>query len=911
MKEIRGRIQSHRRDLKINIIRPLLSAALLVGCGGPAAFAEETIQFSADQLEFFESKVRPLLAENCYKCHSARAKKLKAGLRLDARALVLKGGDSGAAVVPGKPDESLLIKAVRYQSEDLEMPPDGKLVEEKIATIAKWIEMGVPWPEEGEPQVAEQESPASYDWAHLRDAHWAFRPATKAALPQVRDEAWAKNELDRFILAQLQAAGLKPSPPAEPRILVRRIYYNLTGLPPKTEEIEAFVQACKGDSQKAVGEVVDRLLASPHYGEQWGRHWLDVARYADDMPHAWKYRDWVVEALNKDLPYDQFVQKQIAGDLIGDKGAAVATGFFATGPVYNSDGGDPESKAQVAAETLDDRVDTFSRGLLALTISCARCHDHKFDPIPTEDYYSLAGVFNNTKNNDPKTGLHALLESGDGNMKIALRGNPMKRGAEAPRRFLRIVAGADRPKFTEGSGRAELAAAVAAPDNPLTARVIVNRVWQHHFGEGIVRTPSNFGTLGEKPTHPLLLDWMAADLIESGWSLKALHRTIISSAAYQMSSGFEEASFRVDGDNRLLWRMNPRRLGAESWRDTLLAVTGKLDPNIGGEPVADIHSPRRTLYFKVSRIGDKFATDQFLRVFDFPLMRATVAKRPTSIVPQQFLFLMNSPFMFNRAREFAASLEAGAPEDGARIDHAYRLLFAREPSSEEKEAGLAFLQRETPAPQEPPPAPKTIPPEGDLLIADFEGDTYGDWQAAGEAFGSGPARGAISGQMVVSGFRGNSLVNSFLNGDGTTGTLTSPPFDLNRKHLHFLVGGGGHVGATCLNLLVGDKVVRTTTGPNTQAGGSEQLSWASWDLSEFMGQQARIQIVDNHTGGWGHINVDHLFQSDQPLDPNKIPDKDAAKEKSGAKPEPAKPGLTPWQQYAQVLLSSNELMYIR
>ena len=407
------------------------------------------------------------------------------------------------------------------------------------------------------------------------------------------------------------------------------------------------------------------------------------------------------------------------------------------------------------AETLEDRIDTVSRGFLGLTVACARCHDHKFDPIPQQDYYSLAGVFGNTQvreaplvpdkvvrvyqerqqamkeliekekvvretakgeerelTDDEQATLadwqksldelqriavkypyaHALGDTGSADMQIALRGNLRNLGESAPRRFMKILAGDEPQRFTQGSGRAELARAVADPLNPLTARVMVNRVWLHHFGNGLVRSPSNFGTLGEEPTHPMLLDWLAAAFVENGWSIKSLHRLIMNSATYQMASLYDEGNFNADGDNRLLWRMNPRRMDAETWRDSLLAVTGELDRTLGGPPIEDItNSNRRTMYAKVSRNGDQFASDEFLRLFNFPLMRATVAARPTSIVPQQFLFMMNSEFMVHRAIALAERLESEFSEETGRMQFAYRLVFGREPSAEEMEIGRAFL----------------------------------------------------------------------------------------------------------------------------------------------------------------------------------------------------------------------------
>lgn len=757
----------HRLNVRVSWFFTCVSAVAVLLMYGVEVKADPN--FSAEQVEFFESKVRPLLVRHCYECHSEKAKKLKGGLRLDGRKLVLKGGDSGAAVVPGKPAESLLIESVRWQS--LEMPPKGKLSIDEIGVFVKWVEMGVPWPGDDLKPVTGKGS--HYDWDKWRKEHWSFQPLRKPVPPEVRDASRVRNAVDRFIFRKHEKAGLSRVPEAEPRVLVRRIYFDLIGLPPTPQQVKEFVAAATNDHQSAMRVTLDRLLASPHYGERWGRHWLDVARYSDGfggfldnsaLPQAWRYRDWVVEAFNQDYPFDRFVTMQIAGDLIGARDNAVATGFFALGPTYHSDGGDPDSVAQAKAETLSDRIDTLGRGLLALTLACSQCHDHKFDPVPQQDYYSLAGVFNNTRiheaplvppdvvktfrdhqqsikdfekkikdrekqlknekrepNPDEKQQLdrwkqkreelkktapakydfaHALAESGSADMNVAIRGNLRKPGEPAPRRFLRILAGDDSKRFTQGSGRVELADAVASAENPLTARVFVNRVWMHHFGKALVRTPSNFGSLGEKPTHPELLDWLTATFIESGWSVKQLHRTIMLSATYQMSSRFEEQAFNADGDNRLVWRMNLRRHDVESWRDALLSVTGELDPVLGGEPTEKIDSRRRTLYLKVSRNGDRFATDVFLRLFDFPSMRATIAKRPTSIVPQQFLFLMNSSFVIERSKALAARLDLEAGDDRQRIELAYRLLFGRVPTQQELALGLEFVSPTSATPQQ-------------------------------------------------------------------------------------------------------------------------------------------------------------------------------------------------------------------
>ena len=589
-------------------------------------------------------------------------------------------------------------------------------------------------------------------------------------MPPVENRSWPRSPIDYYTLSKLEAKNLEPNAPAKKRILIRRAYLDLTGLPPTPKQVEEFLEDAAANSFE---KVVDRLLASDHYGERWARHWLDVARYSDGLggfgdnralPDAWRYRDWVVNALNSDMPYNEFVSRQISGDVIDDHPDPVATGFFVVGPNYTSDGGDPEAKAQAQAETLSDRVDTFSRAFLGLTAACARCHDHKFDPITTQDYYAIAGIFRNTrigehplapqgvvdayrqgqdaiKNqnnavnqflNDESKRLkierkdieklmgeeakkkvatmraeldrlkkvapkkyetaHVLQEAGKNNMHVALRGDLRKKGELVPRRFIQILAGESPSPYTEGSGRRELAESVTAPDNPLTARVIVNRVWQWHFGKALVRTPSNFGVLGEKPTHPHLLDWLAYDFVEHGWSLKRLHRQIMLSSTWQMSSRFDKEKFTVDGDNNFLWRMNPRRLEVESWRDSLLAVTGELDQRVGGKPDGEIlRSKRRTLYATISRTGDRFESDAFLRLFDFPAAVSTSASRPTSTVPQQYLFMMNSPFMNERARTLGDHLNGLKEPISERIKIAYQQLYSRFPDPAQIELGKQWL----------------------------------------------------------------------------------------------------------------------------------------------------------------------------------------------------------------------------
>ena len=711
------------------------------------------------QLDFFENKIRPVLAQHCYNCHSTQSKKLKAELYLDNREQALIGGESGPSILPGKADSSLLYRAVLYKEESLEMPPKRKLPDAVIADFKKWIDMGAPWPKSNEPQIVKNDG---IDFEKFRNEHWSLKPIINPSPPEVVNTAWPKNPIDQFVLARLEAGKMKPAQEADRRTLIRRAYFGLVGLPPSPESVAAFVG---GDI--SWDHVIEKLLASPQYGERWARHWMDVARYSDGLggfldnrglPNAWQYRDFVVNAFNADVPFDQFVRWQIAGELTPEAplSARAGTGFFAVGPTYNGDGGDAEASAAARAETLSDRVDTFSRAFLGLTVACARCHDHKFDPVSIKDYYAIAGVFNNTsiadkplapdtvvkayddhqnkiksfekqikqlndkikkekreiteeekkkrdewaKNRDelrkslpPKYDIaHGLRENGSNNMHVAIRGDLRKKGEEVPRRFLEVIS---RDKtFNKKSGLLQLAESVVARDNPLTSRVFVNRVWQWHFGRAIVRTPSNFGIIGDKPTHPLLLDWLAKKFMDNGWSIKDLHRLIMKSSTYRMSSEHIAANFDRDGDNRMIWRMNPRRVEVESWRDSLLSATAELDLKIGGAPINQIlESPRRSVYATISRNGDRISSDPFFRLFDFPAPRSTAAKRTTSTVPQQYLFIMNSPFFQKRAEALVSRLIRESETNEDRINRAYQLLYNRLPSDGERETGLEFLSK--------------------------------------------------------------------------------------------------------------------------------------------------------------------------------------------------------------------------
>jgi hypothetical protein len=682
--------------------------------------------------EFFEKEVRPLLVEHCQKCHGD--KKPKGGLRLTSREAILKGGDSGPAAVASKPENSLLIQAVRY-SDTPQMPPKRKLSDRQIAVLTHWVQLGLPWPRSTSGGKT-AEGNGTFQITDEQSRFWSFQPMKAVPPLDVQDMAWAKSKLDRYILAALESKGLRPARSADKRTLLRRATFDLTGLPPTPQEMDAFLH---DDKPGAFARVVDRLLASPAYGERWGRHWLDLARYTDsfdarlnpgnemEINDSWRYRDWVVQAFNRDLPYDKFLTDQIAGDLLPSPNGInsegiIATGFLALG---NWGGGDAD-KEKLLTDIADDQVDVASRTFMGLTMACARCHDHKFDPISTADYYGLAGIFFSTHilaNVGPKTdgppmlrvpllpaaevkasknskatvpyangaqegGVPGSPHAGTHDVRIHIRGRYDRLGPLVPRRFPEIVAGREQKPITHGSGRLDFARWLTRPDHPLTARVMVNRIWQHHFGEGIVRTPSNFGKLGRPPTHPGLLDWLALEFVQSGWSIKQMHRLMMLSAAYQQSSEAIPETLKNDPDNLLFGRMNRRRLEAEVLRDSILAVSGQLDRTMGGPAFRDFATPRRTLYLMTIR-SDRSG---FGPLFDAADPTAPVEKRTISTVAPQALFLLNNQFVLARAQALAKRVLAADKEEEMRINRVYHLLYGRPPIAEEITVGRDFLQ---------------------------------------------------------------------------------------------------------------------------------------------------------------------------------------------------------------------------
>lgn len=679
----------------------------------------ENVSISHSELEFFEKRIRPVLVAECYECHSGESDELMGGLRLDTRELTRTGGDSGPSVVPSDLDTSLLISAIRY--DDFEMPPKGKLPDATIRDFERWVEMGAPDPREAVSHAkAESVADISNRIEEAR-ASWAFSAPKIQQLPEVQLKSWPRERIDFFILHELEKRELLPTDETDRQTWLRRITFDLIGLSPSPDEVAAFLD---DDSEQAFEKVVQRLLASPHFGERWARMWLDIARYAEDQahivgnnkslfyPNAYLYRDWVIDAFNNDMPYDRFVSLQLAADVIepdSDQHRA-SLGFLGLGPKYYDRG-----RLAVKAEEWEDRVDTVTRGLLGLTVACARCHDHKYDPIATADYYALAGVFASTnmanhplndesrnvegepanrdakkkKKNDPENTMHIVREGQAQDLNIFIRGNVERKGPVVPRRFLPVLCSTTPTPFSEGSGRKELAAEIADPNNPLTARVIVNRIFGQLTGSPIVGTPSNFGALGERPSHPELLDDLAVRFMQNNWSVKWLVRKIVLSSMYRQSSRVATEQLAADPDNQWFGRMNRRRLSVEAWRDSMLVATGQLDPSVGGKSfeVDDVEQRRRTLYGFISR----FQLNPMLQVFDFPDANVHAASRSQTITPLQKLFVMNNEFVVEQASRFAKRITAEESTVEARIQLAYQLLFARPPNQVEIQFGVGFI----------------------------------------------------------------------------------------------------------------------------------------------------------------------------------------------------------------------------
>ncbi len=729
-----------------------------------AAAASDKIDFNRD--------VAPIFERACVSCHGSD--KEKSGLRLDNRRLALRGGDEGPAIVPGKGADSLLIKLVSGSDPDRLMPPKGKALSSKeIALLKSWIDQGADWPEDATANAA------------AGDKQWWLVPPLRHPAPEVADAGWRGNPIDAFVLSRLADKNLSPSPPAARAVLIRRMTFDVTGLPPSPEEVDSFLS---DTSDHAVSRLADRLLDSPRYGERWARHWLDVARFTESQgferdkikPHAWRYRDYVIDSFNDDKPYDRFVREQIAGDLLPGPATEgiIATGFLVAG-AYDEVGLNQQSRimrARTREEALEDVVGTVGQTFLGLTVNCGRCHSHKSDPISQEDYYRLKAVFEGINAGDrdllPPQELKAIVDEinrlrarakelteerpalgkqlKDGGLQdpeaeriqarldridadLASAKNALSKAesrrikvfAAVPRRpgpthrlargdaakprelitpgTLAAIAGPGgslglKPDSPEGERRVALANWITRPDNPLTARVIVNRVWQWHFGRGIVDTPNDFGAMGGRPTHPGLLDRLAVDFMTNGWSLKRLHKQILLSRTYQQSSAHNPIAAKVDADNRLLWRFSPRRLEAEAVRDALLSLSGQINFRMGGPGYMpwNLHIDnthfytwqdklgadynRRTVY----RLGVLSARDSLLDALDCPTLSTRTPTRASTTTPIQALALMNNPFVQRQVAHFAERLQATHPDNPARqIELAYQAAYARKPTRAE------------------------------------------------------------------------------------------------------------------------------------------------------------------------------------------------------------------------------------
>ena len=973
------------RVLKLALI--LMVSALIV----PSVIAADK-NIAGDK--FFEEKVRPLLAEHCFSCHGPD--KQKGGLKLDSKAAMIKGGDIGTAIIPGDPAASLMIKALGYEG-DLKMPPKGKLNSKQIADLSAWIKMGAPWPTTVAVEVKDTKSGSTVSGKD----HWAFQPLRNPAPPEVKNKSWVRNPIDQFVLNKLEAKGLKPARPADKRTLVRRAYFDLLGMPPEPKEVEAFL---KDESSDAFAKLVDKLLASSHYGERWGRHWLDVARYADSngmdenlaYASAWRYRDWVIKSFNSDMPFDQFIRMQIAGDLLepNNHDGMIATGFLMVGPKMLAE----DDPVKMHMDIVDEQLDTISQAFMGLTMGCARCHDHKFDPIPTKEYYSLAGIMKSTRTmetysvvakwqerpmagpmevaqekeheelvkkakqeikktedkafaevvakarleadsylkaaqeknkfgeglgktrmkagkqvegtllieaesfargnvlkdvegygkgigvlvnagqlpnfveydlNIPADGNYSfeiryaaaegrpvrisldgkakgefaasvtggwnpeaqkweagfltplkkgklivridregpfphidkfallplpkgqsldaqvvstaglvpgfidqwiaylgkggkipegeafkqLLQSKDGpfarpknidlvlpanviatlkplrdnlaklekdkpklptamavsedkpqDVKIHIRGSHLTLGADAPRGFPSLITLANVPKIDEKeSGRLQFANWITQPDNPLTPRVAVNRLWTWHFGDGLVRTPDNFGRLGDQPAHQELLDWLAQSFLQQGWSAKAMHKLIMNSATYQMSTEANAQAELIDSENRLFWHRQRQRLDAESFRDSLFVISDSLDRTTGGSLLGlenrkyvtntgsrsfeGYNTKKRSVYLPVIRSSGY----EPFQAFDFPDPSVTMGRRAVTNIPAQSLLLMNGKLVQDQTRKMAEYLMKQSGDEAKKINLAYEILFSRNAQPSEVQRAIEFL----------------------------------------------------------------------------------------------------------------------------------------------------------------------------------------------------------------------------
>ena len=701
-------------------------------CFALATRADEPDQtakpFSAAGIRLYEDDVKPILTKHCLKCHG-QGPKIRGGFRLDRREAVLRGGDLGPAAVPGDPSQSLLVKAINY--DELEMPPAGKLPAREIEILTRWVREGLPWtpqtPAAKQPPAAVSSGPTSANPAKPKPLDdWSLRPVRRPAVPAVKQPAWCHTPIDAFILARLEAEGLQPAHPADRISLIRRLSYDLTGLPPSPQEVDAFAN---DHSPDALEHLTDRLLASPHYGEKWGRHWLDLVRYAEtngyerdsEKPFAWRFRDYVIASLNNDKPFDQFVREQLAGDQIEPTSAdaLIGTGFYRLG-IWDDE---PADRELARYDGLDGIISTAAQVFMGISVNCARCHDHKVDPIPQRDYYRLLAVFHGVPHSDGKNlkkvkteagrsiEVMSVAERGKPTTHILLRGNPQLRGDLVAPGVPQVLGGVSFASSPGRSPRRGVCRMAYRPRNPRTARVAANRIWQYHFGRGIVPTPNEFGGLGEPATHPELLDWLASELTQGGWRLKRMHRMIVLSSAYQMSSQGTEAELARDPSDRWLWRFPMRRLTAEEVRDSILSVAGTLNVKADGPPV---HPPipqevlagqsvpgqgwpvsppaeaaRRSIFVHVKRSLQV----PILATHDAADTDLSCPVRYTTTVPTQALGLLNGSFANQQAARWAERLRRDAPAGiESQVRLALKLSTGRNPNDDEVQRDVTFVQ---------------------------------------------------------------------------------------------------------------------------------------------------------------------------------------------------------------------------
>lgn len=742
----------------------IVGAVVLLASGVMAdEQAQKPDSSKTEGVAFFETQVRPILVKRCYECHSTETGAENGALVMETAEGIAVGGSRGSMFAAESPQNGLLYRAVDYSDPDLQMPPEGKLPNEELEILTHWIREGAALPEY---KTTPRPNTTQIDFEAGR-SFWSFQPLADVDPPPLKSD-WIRRPIDAFVLDKLRAHDLAASPEADRHIWLRRVTFDVIGLPPSTKELDAFES---DDSPDAFEQVVDRLLASPHYGERWARVWLDLARYTDFTPdwqsptdRGWIYRDWIVKSLNENLSYDQFVKLQLAADLIPgtEPQDFAALGFLGLSPTYWKELRlAPAVIEQIVADEWDERLDAVSRTFLGLTVSCARCHDHKFDPISTEDYYGLAGVFASSQLDErpllPQEEIaavraarkaitdleeklkkmadsasveseevrksiarirtatphvdqpwaHVLREASvyvqpDGedstrleyresesrDLPVFRRGNPANPGDIVSRRYLTVLQPASSASFTHGSGRAELADAMLVHSPGLLARVFVNRIWDQHFNAGLIGTPSDFGSQGDQPTHPELLEYLASEFVAHGWDLKWLHREILLSATYRQASLFRADADAVDPANQFLWRMNRRRLDIEMWRDATLMATGKLDLAIGGpsQPVDDLNNVRRTIYATVAREE----MNGILRMHDFPEASSHSPRREHTTTPLQQLFVLNSPWMEQQADNLWSRLKQIESND-ERISACYRLLFSRSVTDQELAIARTYL----------------------------------------------------------------------------------------------------------------------------------------------------------------------------------------------------------------------------